>query len=195
MIVEDLIMSESPIRLNIGCGTGKIEGFINIDIDESLQPDKVYDIRNELPFQPSMVDQIVMYHTIEHIPKCHWQEIFLDFSRVLKANSELWISYPEYTRVFEYWKTNHRGLREFWEACIFGRGHSAADRHCSISDTDEMIYYLSKSGFEVYYQGDDGESHNTLLKCKNRKAVLYENVLKEAVWQHGHQLENGLIGT
>jgi SAM-dependent methyltransferase len=187
-------MNELPLKLNIGCGTGKIEGFINIDIDESLNPDKVYDIRNELPFQPDTVDQIVMYHTIEHIPKCHWQGIFLDFSRVLKKESEFWISYPEYSVVFDYWKTNYRGLREFWEAVIFGRGISPADRHCSVSDTDEMMYYLTRSGFEIYYRSDDGESHNTLLKCKNKKAVLYETVLKEAVWQLDRQSEQGLIG-
>ena len=194
MTGEIATMSEQPvnpeiIRLNIGCGTGKIDGFVNIDCDPELKPDRVYNIINELPFQKDTVRQIVMYHTIEHIPKCFWQGIFLDFSRVLEPFGQFWISYPEYTKVWDYWKTNFRGQREFWEACVFGRGSSQSDRHCSISDTEEIKSFLTRSGFEIYWEGNDGESHNTLLKCRNLKPLLYEDVLKERVWPTEQQFE------
>lgn len=180
---DSVILSEAKkIKLNIGCGSEKIKGFINIDSDSNLNPDKVYDIRNELPFQDSTVDQIVMYHTLEHIPKVFWQTIFLDFSRVLKVDGKFWLSFPNYLTVMKYWISNHRGMREFWEACVFGRGLSEGDRHRSVTTPDEVKSFLTKSGFEIYLEGDDGEDHNSLLKCKNRKPILYTDVLKDVVW-------------
>lgn len=174
----------NKLKLNLGCGTGKIEGFVNIDIDERLYPDKVYDIRNELPLEDNCANLVVMYHTIEHIHKPHWQGMFLDISRVLEPGGEFWISFPEFGKCWENWKTNKRGLREFWEATIFGRGASAFDCHVAIADSDEIIYLLVRSGFEVYYQGVEvgGQDYNTLLKCRNLKPLTYVDVLRDRLW-------------
>jgi SAM-dependent methyltransferase len=181
----------SKLKLNLGCGTGKIEGFVNIDIDPALEPDKVFDIRNELPLEDNSAELVVMYHTIEHIHKPHWQGIFLDVSRILVEGGEFWISFPEFGKCWENWKTNRRGLREFWEATIYGRGSSPYDNHVSVADTDEIIYLLTRSGFEITYQGSEqgGQDYNTLLKCTNLKALTYEEVLRDRLWPE-HKSQN-----
>ena len=33
------------IKLNLGCGRNKFPGYINIDIEEAVQPDLVWDVR------------------------------------------------------------------------------------------------------------------------------------------------------
>lgn len=174
----------SKLKLNLGCGTGKIDGFINIDIDPGLGPDRIYDIRNELPIGENECDLVVMYHTIEHIHKPHWQGIFLDVARVLEPNGEFWLSFPEFSKCWENWKTNKRGQREFWEATIFGRGASVWDQHVAVADSEEISYFLVRSGFEIFYSGVElgGQDYNTLIKCRNLKPLTYEQVLRDILW-------------
>ena len=33
------------MKINYGCGETKLEGFVNIDIEESVEPDLVCDVR------------------------------------------------------------------------------------------------------------------------------------------------------
>jgi len=55
----------NPLKLNIGCGTVKFPGWINIDIETNA--DLVLDIRRGLPFDNNSVDFIYCEHFIEHI--------------------------------------------------------------------------------------------------------------------------------
>lgn len=185
MIAGEPIMSESKLlQLNLGCGTGKIPDFINIDIDEALKPDQVFDVRGSFPLDDNSCQLVTMYHTIEHIEKGYWQGIFLEIGRVLKEGGHLWLTFPEYPIVWEYWKKNHRGMREFWEACMFGRGASVHDRHVAASSIEELRYWLLRSGFQIDYAGPEGvEMHNSLIRATNLKPVLYKDVLRDAVWQ------------
>jgi hypothetical protein len=57
------------IRLNIGCGPYKMEGYINIDKNPIWKPDKVLDVRKGLPVHDNSVDEIYASHFIEHLDK------------------------------------------------------------------------------------------------------------------------------
>mgnify|MGYP001616855427 CR=1 FL=1 len=55
-------------KINYGCGESKLEGFINIDCEESIKPDIVCDIRTgPLPFKDNEVSVIYCIHNLEHI--------------------------------------------------------------------------------------------------------------------------------
>jgi len=36
------------MKINIGCGKKKLDGFVNIDIDDSVNPDIVCNVGNEM---------------------------------------------------------------------------------------------------------------------------------------------------
>jgi len=55
------------LRLNLGCGRKKLDGYINIDKNEHLQPDIVRNIEKGLPFTDNSVDEVYISHTLEHI--------------------------------------------------------------------------------------------------------------------------------
>ncbi|MCK9544490.1 MAG: class I SAM-dependent methyltransferase [Novosphingobium sp.] len=55
------------IRLNLGSGRAKLEGYINIDNREEMEPDIVCSITS-LPFDDNSVDYIRAYDVLEHIP-------------------------------------------------------------------------------------------------------------------------------
>jgi len=58
------------IKLNIGSGYKRYEGFLNVDDDPLVKPDHIVqldDVNIKLPFEDNTVDEIKAYHIFEHI--------------------------------------------------------------------------------------------------------------------------------
>lgn len=172
------------MKLNLGCGANKLVGYINIDIDNSLEPDQVIDFRVGLPFENGSVEKIVMYHVIEHIEKRYREDMLKEFHRVLQPNGTLVISYPEFTKIVENWKTNKRGMRDFWEATIYGRQASRSDYHVTIMDSDQFKIELVRHGFAVQLIcPEPTQDFNTVIKAIKKEMVSFESTLLEDVFK------------
>src|SRR3972149_6680848 len=107
------------MKLNLGCGTSKIDGFVNVDIDSSLSPDQCWDFRRDFPLEKDSVDMIVMYHVIEHIEKKFHYDLLREVQRVLVSEGVFIVSFPEFLKCVENWKSNKNGQRDFWEATLY----------------------------------------------------------------------------
>lgn len=57
------------IKLNLGCGKNKKDGFINCDLDPAVKPDMIVDMNKKLGFKTSSVDEIFTSHTLEHLER------------------------------------------------------------------------------------------------------------------------------
>ena len=82
------------MKLDIGCGTHKRDGFIGIDIVPGEQVDYVLDIERErLPFEDNSVDHVFSSHTFEHIRNP--QNILKEIVRVCRHGAlvEIWTPY------------------------------------------------------------------------------------------------------
>lgn len=67
-------------RINLGCGTKKIEGFVNVDLNERVKPDRVVDLNKfPWPFEDNEFDHIVAKDILEHLG-----ETSTDFVKVIK---------------------------------------------------------------------------------------------------------------
>jgi predicted SAM-dependent methyltransferase len=176
-------MFKQPIlRLNLGCGANKIPGYINIDTEKSTNPDLVHDfVTAELPFSDSSAAEILLFHTIEHISKKLHKKVLLDIWRVLRPGGRLLISYPEFTKCYEFWKVNKRGLKDFWEATMFGRQLYASDFHISLMHTPDFRLVLNECGFHnLVVKTEPLEVHNTVISAvKGEKFIPYEEMLKK----------------
>ena len=73
------------LKLNLGCGALKMEGFVNIDIRESVNPDHVVDIGLEgLPYEAESVDHVFAKDFLEHIEPKNVVFVIEEIWRVLK---------------------------------------------------------------------------------------------------------------
>lgn len=171
-----------PLKLNLGCGNNKITGYVNIDVEPSVKPDKVCNFLIEaLPYEDSSVAEILLLHTIEHIRKDYHPRILSEIQRVLKSDGRVLIAYPEFLKCVENWKTNHRGKKTFWEHTIFGRQLYPSDFHVCIMDTAEFTKTLRNYGFKnISSRPEPDEPFNTIITAVKGQAKLrYENLVRD----------------
>lgn len=75
------------MKVDIGCGHHKREGFIGLDIDSDSQADIVGSAL-DLPFKDNSVDEIYCSHLVEHFTPQQAKIFFSEIYRVLKKGSQ-----------------------------------------------------------------------------------------------------------
>ena len=86
------------MKLNLGCGTHHIKGFINVDIRKKVSPDLVCDVRS-LPFPDNSCEIVVAYDILEHLS---WREtvpVLKEWLRVLSPKGFMLIRVPDFDRI------------------------------------------------------------------------------------------------
>ena len=173
-------MPKQIIKLNLGCGTTKLPGFVNVDAEKSCKPDLVCDFtKQRLPYKANSVDEVVLFHTIEHISKKLHQGILASIWNILKPDGTFYLSYPEFTKCVENWKKNWKGQKEFWEATLYGRQLYPTDTHVCIMHTPDFKEVLESCGFkDIISVPEPAEPFNTLVSCrKGQKVPNYEDLI------------------
>lgn len=169
------------LKLNLGSGTTKLDGFVNIDTEPSVNPDKVCNfIKDALPYKDNTVNEVALFHTIEHISKMYHSKILNEIWRVLKPGGTFILSYPEFLNCVHNWKNNHRGLKTFWEATIYGRQLYPSDFHVCIMHTPDFTEVLQDCGFiNINSKPEPVEAYNTVVVCtKSSKVPKYEDLIR-----------------
>ena len=89
-------MSDELIRLNLGCGTNPLEGWVNIDRVPGLEIDFTFDLDNckerPLPYPDNSVDIILLSHVMEHLNRP--LDLMEELYRVAKPEAKLTIRVP-----------------------------------------------------------------------------------------------------
>ena len=81
------------MRLNLGCGGRRLEGYVNIDADPGCKPDLLVDSVSVLPYGDHEADEIRMDSVFEHLHK--WEQIpaLREWRRVLRPGGVLAINW------------------------------------------------------------------------------------------------------
>jgi predicted SAM-dependent methyltransferase len=88
------------MKLNLGCGSKKLSGYINIDQSEHFEPDLMLDLENTpYPFKTSSIDEIIMNSVLEHLPgqPKEFFRILKEIYRIMKDQAELKIFCPPHS--------------------------------------------------------------------------------------------------
>jgi len=86
------------MKLNLGCGYNKKDGYVNVDKDEGCSPDLCFDItRADWPVDTSVIEEVLAEHILEHLEGTEpyltfWKELY----RVCQHGAEIRIEVPHW---------------------------------------------------------------------------------------------------
>ena len=88
------------MKLNLGCGDKKKEGYINIDT--CGMPDMCYDLSTfPWPFEDSSADEIFSSHFLEHV--LDYERTILEIHRILKPDGIIHFHVPHFRNPLAVW--------------------------------------------------------------------------------------------
>lgn len=96
------------MKLNLGSGLKRYEGYLNVDSDPEVKPDYILNIEEaKFPWPDDSVDEIIAHHILEHIG-----ETFLEFMkelyRVCKSGAIIDIEVPHHRHENFYGDPTHK---------------------------------------------------------------------------------------
>lgn len=130
-------MGAVMICLNVASHDIQLKGFTNIDLDESMKPDLVYDCTKLTEkFAVDTVDFIYCAHFLEHLTLVQAQSVVNDFYKLLRPYSMCAIVVPDYTKILDL-----TPITEV-EKVIFADG-----QHKILFNTTRLLNVMQSAGF------------------------------------------------
>jgi predicted SAM-dependent methyltransferase len=105
----------SKLRIDLGCGSAKREGFVGLDYVDLPEVDHVLDLTTErFPFDDDSVDEVFSAHFLEHIDEPN--HVFEEIGRICRdgARIEIWTPYAWTNEAFLYGHI-HYISEEMWQ--------------------------------------------------------------------------------
>ena len=138
------------MKLNLGCGFDKKDGYVNLDSFQKCNPDVLHDIENiPLPFDDNIFDEILIKHVLEHIGQSFsvFSAVMKDLYRISKPNARITIQVPNYKHI-SFWAdpTHVRAFDEFTFKMMSKRKN---DEWIKNNANYTMLSYLMEVDFEL----------------------------------------------
>lgn len=96
------------MKINIGAGATRYNGFVNCDHSSLFNPEYVFDLETDVfPFEDNSVDEVIAYHVLEHLGEGYFhclQELY----RVCKKDAIIKIRVPHFLNENMYHDPTHR---------------------------------------------------------------------------------------
>ncbi len=159
-----------PVKINIGCGTRKWKGFLNIDIQEAVHPDVVMDIRYLEKIADNSVDEILAEHVLEHFPVWQTQTILNIWASKLHMGGYMKIWIPDFEVLCRYVVDGNYGKMAMQS--IYGKQDHPWNYHC-VGFTKEYIKELMKN------------AGMTVTVCESKMVDIYPNLYCKGI-KNGH---------
>jgi hypothetical protein len=87
----------SPLKLNLGAGNKRVDGFLSVDHAAECNPDLVLDLDDvPWPFESDSVDHIILCHVLEHVGQTSnkFLQIMQELYRICTHDAMLDITVP-----------------------------------------------------------------------------------------------------
>lgn len=104
------------VKLDLGCGKNKREGFIGVDCREFEGVDVVADLRQRWPWEDNSVDEVHCSHFVEHLTASERIHFVNELYRVLKPGAKAQIVVPHWNSHRAYGDLTHQWppVSEMW---------------------------------------------------------------------------------
>jgi predicted SAM-dependent methyltransferase len=138
------------MRVDLGCGGNKREGYTGVDLIEGPGIDICCDVLNGLPFENGEVEELHTSHFLEHIPKQKVRPLLKECHRVVKEDGKITVVVPDLIWVLE--KFLSLPEREKWGFpvdTIFGNQLHEGEFHKTGFSKWLLKALLEEAGFKV----------------------------------------------
>ena len=104
------------VRLDLGCGKNKREGFTGVDSREFEGVDQVVDLSQPWPWDDNSVDEVNCSHMLEHLTAPERIHFVNELHRVMKPGAKCTIIVPHWASCRAYGDLTHQWppVSEFW---------------------------------------------------------------------------------
>ena len=157
--IDELIKNKKNIKLNLGCGNIRFEGYINIDVTETPATDIIADIVSLPMFPGDCVDEIQMNAVFEHLYRYQQKPALKEWLRILKPGGKLIINWiPDFDVVIDAYLKRERGIKSqifdlsHVSQCTFGQPDplcSPHNLHKDVFTKESVRELLLETGFEI----------------------------------------------
>jgi predicted SAM-dependent methyltransferase len=140
------------MKLHLGCGDKKFEGYINVDIRGEVNPDIVDDISVLEDFNDESVELIYACHVLEHFGRHEYIDVLKKWHQKLESGGTLRISVPDIGAVIQKYNEGVplRNLMGF----LYGGQNYKENYHYIGFDFKTLSEDLKNIGFEDVHLWD-----------------------------------------
>ena len=160
---SDGVALSVPLKLNIGAGDIKIDGYTPIDIKDGIDAIK-------LPYPDESVDEVYASHVLEHFPYEKTSQVLGEWARVLKPNGIMRIGVPDMAKIVGSWgEASKKNLSRY----LLGGHIDKDDVHGAVFDEDILRIAMQQVGigwvehFEPFAK--DTTKHPISLNMQGKK--------------------------
>lgn len=137
-------MNNNSIKLDIGCGKNKKEGYVGVDKIKYDNVDIVLDVGNERwVWEDNIVDSVYCSHVVEHLDSSERIFFVNELYRVLKKGCEATIIVPHWCSCRAYGDLTHKWppVSEFWFYYLSREWREVNAPHNSMYDCDFNVVW------------------------------------------------------
>lgn len=178
----------APLKLHLGCGDKKHEGWVNMDSVAEFHPDIVHDISRPLPFDDLSVDEILAEDLLEHFDKYMRHVVFYQWTRVLKTGGRITLQVPNFKKIlFKYFKFGFDNFVDFifGENMLFSEvyiGHFGNHKWgYSVQTLERFVRLFGLEPVKVECKG-----LNIRMTAEKKRPISSEDVDKIQIYSHNN---------
>lgn len=155
--------TENPLRINLGCGNKRLEGYLGVDRFPCEAAGVLCDVTQPLPFCDNSVDEFYLDNLIEHVPDI--PALMAEIVRTARNSAKITIITPHFTSLSSWKDPTHLHHLSYFSFDHFekmsvrhyvGSGLKVVQRNLSFGGgllglIGRMIFSLSPEAFEKKY--------------------------------------------
>lgn len=179
------------MKLNIGSGSTRYDGFLNCDYDSRYNPEYVFDLETDhWPFEDNSVDEVIAHHVLEHMGEGFFHTI-KELYRVCSHDALIDIRVPHPNHITFLADPTHRRPITVPGLWLFSKKQNEAHKNTPASqlgyyyDVDFEVLDYTEIPEEQYIKMFDGKpvgeveqymrEHNNIIIETQIKLVVIKN--------------------
>lgn len=165
--IPQVAIPKPPVKLDLGCGKNKKEGFIGVDSIAFPGVDVVQDLTKKWQWADNSVDEVHCSHFVEHLDARQRVHFVNELYRVMKPGAKCQIIVPAWSSSRAYGDMTHKWppVSEFWFYYLL---KSWRAQNCPHDDIE-----FNKDGYSCDFDATWGYSVHQAIQPRNQEYQIH----------------------